>query len=113
HLLKKGNVDAVDQQIHVTVAIPVEKAKLASAASSRFLIVQPQYAWSFIDEFILVSKNRPIFSVENTLSRCEHQFPVNHFSLKKSQIALVIQHHQIHQAVGIPVNRIGSCSPLG
>ena len=98
HLAEKIRVGGIEEQIEFAVAIPVHDAELAATALARVARVQAQ-------RFALLIH-------EDTLRREEEKFSVALDPLEEREVALLVEHEEIGEAVFVPIDRDRCGAPL-
>ena len=84
-LLEEVGVGGVEQEVELAVAVPVGDAELAPAALAGGAGVQPQRLAVLVDE--------------GAARRQQHELAVAASRARKREVAFVVEHHQIEQAV--------------
>ena len=92
------SIARVNQDVGFSIAIPIGDAYFPSA--------------TFASPPVIQVERLPFFVAKNALTWAENQPVTDSASLKKCQITFVIEHHQIGEAIPIPIGSDGSSSPL-
>ena len=105
---------AVHEQVRGAIAVPVGHAERAAAAAAVHAVVEAEETGLTVLRLAVAVVDAHALAPKNALRRTEDERAIGRATAgEQREVALVVGHHEVHQAVAVPVDHLRCGAPLG